>query len=207
LDLGYSKQIARKVAHYSSVYADHPDWSLFYGAMRNVNDNLMRNNLLDPKELDYKSNIDYSHMKNSQSDYFVSTVSIHAMRTFWEDITPKQAVKRALYGGEFETKDGGLVRIEGAYKVITRLSNNPIDELTESQLKELGVALHTVQDAQVHKGKRWVDKHKEEADQLGNSNEHPNMECLHSNNIESAIQKTAIQLRKFDKKNKEKEKK
>lgn len=198
INLGFSVEIAEKVAHYSSVYADHPDWSLFKGAMYNMNVNLMKENGLDPKEMDYKKDVNYDKTKDAQSDFYISSVSIHAMRTYWEDITPKEAVKRALYGGEFLAKDGKTkINIEGAYNVVKRLSKIPIEEFSEDQLKELGVALHTIQDAQVHLGKRWVDKHKDAAEELGNENEHPNQGCINGHRAEEAIQKTTKQLRKI----------
>jgi RHS repeat-associated protein len=46
ISLGFSEDISKKVAHFSSVYADHPDWSLYYGAMYNMNVNLMKNGKL-----------------------------------------------------------------------------------------------------------------------------------------------------------------
>jgi hypothetical protein len=157
--------------------------------------------------MDYKKDINYSETKNAQSDYFVSSVSIHAMRTYWEDITPKEAVNRALYGGTFVAKDGKTeIKIEGAYNVIERLSKLPIEEFTDDQLKELGVALHTIQDAQVHKGKRWVYKHEEDAEKMGNENEHPDQGCINGYRSEVAIQKTAKQLRKIKHKEKDAQK-
>lgn len=35
------------------------------------------------------------------------------------------------------------------------------------------MAFHTIQDAVIHKGGRWVDEHKDEAEKMGHRSEHP----------------------------------
>ncbi|WP_341903549.1 RHS repeat-associated core domain-containing protein [Fluviicola taffensis] len=201
IKLGYSVELSKKVAHLSSVYADHPDWKIFSGAMLLLNREMMSKAGLDPDEMYYKENIDYSSTKDAQSDEKIESVSIHGMRTYWENISTVEAVKRALWGGEFLDDAGNVVVIEGAYKVINRLMQTPVEQLTEGQLKELGVALHTIQDAQVHKGTRWLDKenedHVEDAEKDGHQYEHPDMDCTMGKHVDRAIRKTIKQFKKF----------
>jgi len=79
----------------------------------------------------------------------------------------------ALFGGIFEDAEGNDVRIVGAYEVVNALQGRDIESLTKREKIRLGTALHTIQDAVSHKGKRWVSTHKKEAEAMGHKNKHP----------------------------------
>ena len=104
------------------------------------------NHLYNPGRLDYDREKygTYGPTTNSQSDHLISSVAIHGMRTWWENITPEQAVNRALYGGTFKEKDGTEVKIVGAYEVINSLKGKDLSKLTRAEKKQFGVALHTI---------------------------------------------------------------
>jgi hypothetical protein len=140
----------------------------------NINKALAVNYLYNPGRLSYDTKKYGKYDKTfSQSDRLIIAVSIHAMRAYWENITAKEAVDRALYGGTFKEKDGTEVRIVGAYEVIDAFKGKNIRKLSRDEKKLIGVALHTIQDAEIHKGGRWVDEHKEEGKKMGNKSEHP----------------------------------
>jgi RHS repeat-associated protein len=166
------KATASEIAHYASTYADHPN----SGIMK-LNKGLALNYLFNPGRLSYdaKKYGSYEKTIQSQSDKLVVSVSIHAMRTYWEDITPDEAVTRALFGGIFKEKDGTQVRVLGAYEVVNSLKGKDLSKISRAEKKLLGLALHTIQDAEIHKGKRWVDDHKDEAEKMGKKNEHPDV--------------------------------
>ena len=44
------------------------------------------------------------------------------------------------------------------------------------------MALHTIAEVKMHKGKRWVDHHKAEAKKIGHKNEHPTSHEVPVNN-------------------------
>jgi RHS repeat-associated protein len=165
---GIDKATASEIAHYASTYADNPNATVMV-----LNLALAANYLSDPGRLLYNAEYQPYDKYYSQSDKLVIAVSIHAMRTYWENITPKEAVNRALYGGTFTEKDGTEVRIIGAYEVIDLFKGRDISKLTKEEKKQLGIALHTIQDAEIHEGGRWVDEHQEEAAEMGNESEHP----------------------------------
>jgi RHS repeat-associated protein len=164
------KVTASEIAHYASTYADHPT----PGILR-INKVLAVNYLYNPGRISYDTEKfgSYEKTANSQSDHLITSVASHGMRTWWETITPEEAVSRALYGGTFTEKDGTVVTIPGAYNVIKSFKGKDISKLSMEEKKELGVALHTIQDVQIHKGKRWVDTHKAEAEKMGHKDEHP----------------------------------
>lgn len=168
--LGYSERVSNRIAHYASTFADHPNKTF----MR-INKSLAVAKGFNPSRLSYDVNKygSYDATKNSQSDKYVVSVSIHAMRTYWEGISEQEAVNRALYGGVYTEKNGDQVRILGAYEVVDMLKGKSIEKLSRKEEQMLGLALHTIQDAEIHKGGRWVDEHKEEAKQLGHSSDHP----------------------------------
>lgn len=58
------------------------------------------------------------------------------------------------------------------------------------EYKALGVAIHTIQDAQVHQGGRWVADHEKQAGMLDHCNQHPNLGCTFDSNIEGAYIET-----------------
>lgn len=169
------KKVAGEIAHYASTYADNPN-----GIFMAMNMALALNFLHNPNRLSYdKPRYGAYDKKYSQFDDLIKAVSIHGMRTFWEDITPQEAVKRALYGGVYEGQKGDekgkMVAIIGAYEVIEQLKGKNINKLSREDKKLLGTAFHTIQDAVIHKGGRWVDDNKEEAEILGNKSEHPDL--------------------------------
>ncbi len=145
-----SKTTATEIAHYASTYADHPSSGII-----NINKAIALNYLYNPGRLDYDKDKYGPYDKSySQSDKLIMAVSIHAMRTYWEDITPEEATQRALFGGTLIEKDGTTVRIIGAYEIINALKGKDIEKLSKQEKKMLGVALHTIQDAEIHKGAR-----------------------------------------------------
>jgi hypothetical protein len=177
---GIEEEEANEIAHYASTYADNPN-----GIFMVMNMGLALNFLYDPKRLSYDRTKYGTYDKEySQIDDLVKAVSIHGMRAYWEDITPQEAIKRALYGGVYEekfTKDGKkvenckMIRIIGAYEVIEQLKGRDINNLSREDKKLLGTAFHTIQDAVIHRGGRWVDNSEEKAAMLGNKSEHPDL--------------------------------
>lgn len=171
LELGVSREVAKRIAHYSSTYADNPD-NVVLQYNRFVI--IMGYESFGTGILDYnEEEFGVYDLGDSQSDEDIKMVSIHAMRAWFEDIDEETAIKRALYGGRFKDVNGEYITIVGAMQVIKSLQGKDIEKLSETEQKALGVALHTIQDAVSHKGKRWVDKHKKEAEAIGNENEHP----------------------------------
>ena len=163
------KATAKEIAHYASTYADHPTPVILAINQALAANNLTWGGVLSYNEKKYGS---YHETEKSQSDDDIKSVAVHGMRTWWEKITPAEAIKRALYGGTYKDKDGNDVYIEGAYTVINSFKGKDISKLSTADKKRLGVALHTIQDVEMHKGGRWVDKHKEQAEEIKNSNEH-----------------------------------
>ena len=162
------KKTASEIALFGSTYTDHPtDWYVMP-----YNKALAINYMYSPSRLNY-NNKDYEETRNSQSDELVSSVALHGMRTWWEDITPEQSVNRALYGGTFKERDGTEIKVKGAYEVINEFKGTGISKLSREEKKAFGKALHTVADVKVHKGARWVNEHKKEAKAMGHKNEHP----------------------------------
>jgi len=132
-----SKKVASEIAHYASTYADNPN-RLFM----NINKGIALNYLYNPGRLSYDAAKYGKYDKTySQSDNLVIAVSIHAMRTFWEDITPDEAINRALYGGTFKEKDGSSVRIVGAYEVVNSLKGKDIEKLSRKEKKTAGCCI------------------------------------------------------------------
>ena len=185
---GFSKEVAIKIAHYASVYADHPDYNEKHVG---ITIGQFNRNEMDKKGYgEMKSHLEYDETKYgsydatncSQSSDDPRMTSIHAMMSYFDPGKSSEAVTLALDGGTIEIKDGpykgSIVVIEGANNVIKRLAGKG-DKLTPEEMKELGVALHTIQDAEAHKGARWVTKDdKEKAKELHHENEHPNYRCI-----------------------------
>lgn len=171
INSGIDKKTAHEIAYYASTYADNPNKTF----MR-INKALALNYFYDPSRLDYDEELGANELDYSQSDELIQAVSIHAMMTYWEDITPAEAVKRALYGGTFFDREGNSIKIVGAYNVVNSFKGMSFQNLTKEQKKLLGVALHTIQDAMIHKGGRWADEHKDEAEVIyGNKSDHPDV--------------------------------
>jgi RHS repeat-associated protein len=186
IKIGVDKKIATEIAHYASTYADNPGRALIF-----VNQVMGLFAGINPKNLSYNENKygSYEKTEYSQISTKVSMVSIHAMKASFENISDDEAVGRALYGGEFnDTKNGNPIIIEGAMNVVGRLKGKGFHNLSKEDKVDLGMALHTIQDAAIHKGKRWVYKKdgKEEAKEIGGKNEHPYIGCITGENIEDA---------------------
>ncbi len=199
---GIKRKTARQIAHFASTYADHPTAGILlynlgvYGGMRGAT----------TQELDDLLYQDghggYDATKESQSDELVASVSIHAMRTYWEEIDEETAIKRSLYGGTFIDKDNCSITIVGAYEVIDSFKGKDIEKLSIQDKKRLGVALHTIQDAVSHKGKRWVDDHEKEAEKMGHENEHPDFdEVVLAKNYYKALKDTEKAIKTITEKN------
>jgi RHS repeat-associated protein len=208
---GVDKQTAHEIAHYASTYADHPNNTFMI-----LNQALAINYATDPRRLSYSEDLGPYDLNFSQDDDLIVAVSIHAMRTYWEDITPDQAVERALFGGEYLNNDGTQVVIVGAYQIVNSLEGIDFKDLTKEQKKLLGTALHTIQDAVIHKGGRWVDKHKDEAELIyGNSSEHPDLkeslmafrETSETREANEKTDKVVERMKKSSEKKRSKEKK
>jgi RHS repeat-associated protein len=191
LRMGYSKDIAIRIAHYASVYADHPDLNshpvkFIPITVRSFNKTEMEvsgyGDMTQHLEYDEEKYGSYKNTSDSQGSPNPAMTSIHAMMAYFENITQEKAVERALEGGTFDVTDGpmkgSIIEIEGANNVIKRLSGKGND-LTNDEIRDFGVALHTIQDAKIHKGKRWVTKEdKKEAKKLGYKNGHPDFGCV-----------------------------
>ena len=171
INSGIDKRTAHEIAYYASTYADNPN-ATFMG----INKALAINYFYDPSRLDYDQELGANELPLSQSDELIESVSIHAMMTYWEDIAPAEALKRALYGGTFLDREGNSIKIVGACTVVSSFKGMGFQNLTKNQKKMLGKALHTIQDAMIHKGGRWVDEHKDEAEVIyGHKSDHPDI--------------------------------
>jgi len=171
---GISKQTAKQIAHYASTYADNPS-----GGVRFLNQVLGVAAGVNPFALSKNEKKYGAYDLDSQNDGLVKSVSIHAMKTYWEGISDDEAVNRALHGGEFEQKDEdgtvtGTIVIEGALNVIERYKGVAEKDLTKADKKAIGVAMHTIQDADAHTGGKWAQgkKHTEHAKEMGSPKRH-----------------------------------
>ena len=169
IKVGYSDKVASEIAHFSAVYADNPNpnKTAFGNFIMKFNQDEGENRGIPKSELDYKQGVDYSATNNSQNDEDISAASIHATRTWWEDITPEDAVNRALNGGTYKDINGNEVVIEGALNVIEKYKGVKEADLSTSDKMAIGKALHTIQDVSAHNGARFVDEHKNEAAKKG----------------------------------------
>lgn len=191
---GVDKQTAIDIAHGASVYADNPGKLTYKNApIWEFNWNGMVKHGFKESYLKYNTQRygDYETTKNSQSDELIAGgVSLHAMRTYWEDISAGEAIDRAIYGGKYKELDGSEVQIEGAQNIINRYRGRGFNNLTMKEKLEVGLALHTIQDAQVHQGGIWVDEHKKEAELMGVESQHPNIVCTTGHNQSGAVTET-----------------
>jgi RHS repeat-associated protein len=141
---GVDKATAKEIAHFSSTYADHPKRSVLFGAkvlglLAGIN----------PSELSYKENVDYSNTENSQSYEDINMLEIHATKGKDEtNVKSDYAVSRTKISAE---------------GVIDKYKCMDLAKLTSEQKMELGVAFHKLQDVDAHKGATWAK---------GNENEH-----------------------------------
>lgn len=126
--MGYGDKQSDLIAHYASVYADHP--SEFW---------LSANNMFSDFKMSYR-NYDYSATANSQDKESSLYNSWHAMRGAHEDISANEAKER---GQAF-----------GWNKIFESASYGPLDKLQSDSkgIQALGQGLHALQDATVHKG-------------------------------------------------------
>jgi hypothetical protein len=200
IKLGITKKTAEEIAYYGSTYADGA-----HGFVLFLNQALGIFGGTPPQKLAIKDKT----LSESQSDQSVQMVSIHAMKTSFENITNEEAVNRALNGGTFKDKDGKTVVIEGALNVIEKFKGRDIEKLSDDEKKELGVAFHTIGDAIAHMGKRWVNSSigRKDAKEKGYKNEHDFFNDLlnfkgikeSQNKIEKAIETIQNKDEKTDK--------
>jgi RHS repeat-associated protein len=164
---GISKKTAEEIANYASTYADGG-----HGFILGINQAIGIFGGTPPLKLARKDKD--GEMDKSQDDISIQMVSIHAMKAAFEGISDKEAIDRALHGGTFKDVNGNEIKIEGALNVIERFKGRDIEQLSTKEKKELGLALHTIQDAEAHKGKRWVNTSdgKKEAKKRGYKNGH-----------------------------------
>ncbi|KAA3645190.1 MAG: RHS repeat-associated core domain-containing protein [Bacteroidetes bacterium] len=166
---GFKKETAKDIAYYASTYADNPNF-LIRSASKIVG---MFNGYSPSQFSKNEKKYQNSEMDGSQSDNGPG-VTIHSMMAYFETITEDVAVDRALNGGVFTDENEKETPIEGANKVIKRLSGIKEDDLTQDQKQEIGVALHTIQDAEAHEGGKWAEgrKHKKIAKEMGSPKRH-----------------------------------
>lgn len=166
---GISRKTAKEIAYYASTYADDPNFFIraaakIVGIFGGTNPARFSKN-----EKIYQN----SEMSGSQND-FDKNVTIHSMKAYFEGISDYDAVDRALNGGEFTDKDGNCIVIEGALNVIQRYKGKDMEKLSQNEKQEIGVAMHTIQDAGAHKGGKWADDkiHKKYAKAMGEPKRH-----------------------------------
>lgn len=125
--LGYGDVVADLVAHYSSVFADHPaKWITYQQGQY------------------YKTGIDYSKTASSQNTASPEYSAWHAMRADNEKITDAAALERGLSFGWSKILEAG----EQAKKI------GGVDKLQKNSagIQALGQGIHALQDAIAHKG-------------------------------------------------------
>lgn len=151
--LGITEATAQEIAHYSSTYADHPSSvALFLNkvfAGRGV-----KSANLSYDENKYGS---YDQTKNSQSYDDPKMLAIHSTRGAFEtnSVSREEAKHRALYGGTYKDARGNTVKITGAYETLEKFRGADLETLGQDQKKEIGVALHTIEDSFAHEGATW----------------------------------------------------
>jgi RHS repeat-associated protein len=126
-NLGFSKKTSDLVAHYTSVYADHPSGKVMFF-----------------EGTSYRKGIDYSKTINSQNTAAVENSTWHSMRADGENISNSDAMAR---GQAF-----GWGKIIDASAEIKKAGG--IDNLKENSagIQALGQGIHALQDAIAHKG-------------------------------------------------------
>lgn len=127
--LGYDYEIADLIAHYSSVYADHPP--KFVIAIQGFKNR-------------YRDSIDYSKTENSQDTKSIESSTWHSMKADGEDISDSAARMRGLNFAYAK-----LLSAAAEFKKIGGLGNARANTIA---IQDLGQAIHAFQDATVHKG-------------------------------------------------------
>jgi len=148
---GFDKTTSREIAYYASTYADHAK-----PGVRFVNHFAAPFLGVNPFNLYFKDN-DRKENTDSQDDDKATTAAIHAMTAYNEWISKEEAVDRALYGGIVKVyADKEIYEIiDGAWEVIDEFKGVKPEDLTTADKKRIGLAFHTIQDAEAHKGGRW----------------------------------------------------
>lgn len=168
---GIDKVTADKIAYYAATYADHPepvpDEYKELG-IEGYNNWVMSVSGFDPKLLEYRSKQDTKENVDSQSDNTFSATLGHCMQPWWGLLDDKEVVELALYGDE---------TFIGAIEILEKFNGIDLSKLCDDDLKEIGKAIHTVQDTPMHRGGRWVDKHEDEAKLINHKSAHPDAEC------------------------------
>lgn len=205
--LGVDYKIAREIARYSSVYADYPEKGMqFLNSM--MAHLYMDFDGMDDMAMSSREEDKWKMLKNSQSPERISYgVAIHSMRAFWEGITEGEGVDRSLWGGDFKEKGSNQTsHWIGAFEILNQLmaTGKSIEEYTTEEKMKLGLALHIIQDSQIHQGGYWnPDKQGENK----NKNQHPDIGCtigvnsdiakLDTDAILSDIQENASRYKRY----------
>ena len=147
IKIGVNKDVARKIAHYASTYADNPAPDASGKNGKNWKPVMIINiigglfNGIKPSEIAYKPDIDYSKTAESQEDG-ADNQKIH---------------------GTFGPEDYEAGYVTTAYDAIDRTYNDAMDvfekykgkdinKLDDDALKELGIAYHQIEDITAHEG-------------------------------------------------------
>ncbi|GEM_PF-3115318 len=169
---GCDVETAKEIAHYASVFADHPPKG---GSIEQFNllaanfDNIGRDEKIpyllmymnDENNKAPETGIPYGDLENSQStSQLCGAVVIHGMMAGHEDISPEDAMNRSLYGGSVTELDGSTCEINGAVNDVFEIlgNNSNFAKLSRTEKIKLGIAFHTIQDNVVHKGSKWADE-------------------------------------------------
>ena len=148
--VGISLENSRKIAHYSSVYADHPMGTEHESSVLKVNQVLSRLEMMGGKDralLLPQAGIDYSSTKESQSSENPDVQKWHGTRTAAQaagGITPDMAM------------DAG--RSFGWGKVFEAANTGGLGEET---MATLGQGMHALQDVERHKGAVYSENKEE----------------------------------------------
>ena len=143
---GVNKDVARKIAHYSSVYADNPSpdknnpTTGKNGGVIKFNQAVGMLMGIPKSELAYKADVDYSKTVESQTpSEVVEGQDIHATQMPSEN-SPQAAIDRTL---------------EKAISTFEKYEGKDLENLGDEDYKEIGLAYHRVQDTKAHEGAKW----------------------------------------------------
>ncbi len=176
---GCDIETAREIAHYASVYADHPPAATGVGHLLGLtiydynkrqaesdNEARVKNGeqpipyLLDYLE-DDNNEINYDNLKDSQDpNLIMNGVVVHVMEAQWEDIGSESAINRGLYGGAIKEQNGISCDYQGAVNTVFSIlgTNQNFSTLSRFEKINLGISFHAIQDNVVHKGAKWAEE-------------------------------------------------
>ena len=157
-DLGYDKTTADYIAHFASVYADHPKPTIMSG------NNFTK--IGDDSNMSYRGYLDYSPTAQSQDTKSPVFSSWHAMAADNEKISEAAATKRGQEFGWSKIISAGQawnglrqptrVWKEGQGYAVEQLTLGDIVRSHQSVLGDLGQGIHALQDAIRHKGVEYA---------------------------------------------------